>query len=103
MCYRCEKRRWYLRHPIEYRFARLKMDSKRRGIGFELTIEDFREFCNLTGYHVKSGCTPESLTIDRIRPGEPYKRGNIRIATHQINSIRQDDEDLSQYPGGEPF
>jgi hypothetical protein len=99
VCHRCRKRAWMLAHPIAYLFDNLRTHARTRRKGFQLTIEEFTAFCAQTRYHELKGLDPDSLTIDRIRPEQGYRKGNIRVLPHLPNSRRRADppteEDLA--------
>ena len=68
-----------------YAYDNLKASARKRGIGFELSFEDFMEFCCVTGYLEQRGKENHSLTIDRIKNDQPYRIGNIRILPYYDN------------------
>lgn len=98
-CNTCRKKAWRAAHPIAYLFDNLRTHARIRGKGFELNIEEFKTFCIETHYHELKGRDPDSLTIDRIRSDEGYRKGNIRVLEHLANSRRRHDppteEDLA--------
>jgi hypothetical protein len=53
------------RDPISYIYSHRKQRAKARGHAWDLTLENFRDWCEWTGYHLKTGRTPESASIDR--------------------------------------
>jgi hypothetical protein len=79
----------------------LRTNAKKRHIQFELTLEDFREFCLETSYHLKSGVEADSLTVDRKDPNGSYNKDNIRPLGHLANSTRQDSPHLERGPQGQ--
>ena len=99
ICNGCRKRIFRKRHPIAYLFDNLRTHARVRGKAFELTIEQFTAFCIETKYHELKGQDPDALTIDRIRPEQGYRKGNIRVLPHLPNSRRKADppteEDLA--------
>lgn len=84
-CYTCHSRKTRMKHPDRYAFENLRSSAAKRGIGFELSFEDFVEFVATTGYVEMRGKTPESLSIDRIRNHEPYRVGNLRVLPYGLN------------------
>ena len=89
ICNGCRKRIFRKRHPIAYLFDNLRTHARVRGKAFELTIEQFTAFCIEIKYHELKGRDPDALTIDRIRPEEGYRNGNIRVLDHLTNSPRR--------------
>lgn len=85
-CETCASRLFRLRHDDYYAWRNAKDAAKKRGIPFNLSFEDFQEFCAITGYLEMRGREPTSMTIDRIKNWMPYQVGNIRILTHADNS-----------------
>lgn len=90
-CEKCRSRAYRFRYPLKYWYSTLKMNAKRRGKDFSLTLEQFSEFCNKTGYGELKGKTATSLSVDRIRPLEGYSYDNIRAITLSDNSKREYD------------
>lgn len=78
-------KRWRDSHPLEYCFQNLRNNARRRLISFELTLEQFREFCYLTKYIKRKGVWRHCYTIDRIRNNEGYHIGNIAIMRKDKN------------------
>jgi len=42
-------------------------------------------FCEATGYAERVGKEPQSLSVDRIDPSQPYRADNIRALTYWEN------------------
>lgn len=84
-CETCASRLYRLRNDDRYAYHNLRSSARKRGIGFELSFEDFMEFCAVTGYLEARGKDPTSLTIDRIKTSLPYGVGNLRILTYNDN------------------
>jgi len=73
------------RNPIHHAYINLKHNSKRRGVSFELTKEEFRLFCYETNYIGIKGKTKTTYSIDRIDPDQGYHILNIRVLKHPEN------------------
>lgn len=87
LCHRCTMRRWRAENPINAQFHRLKAKAKKRRIPFTLTLEDFREFCQATGYAERVGCgDPADLQCDRIDARLGYSRDNIQALAFLDNA-----------------
>lgn len=71
-------------------FADLRSNAKRRGKQFDLTFEQFKQFCYETDYITGRGRSKESFTIDRIDNDKGYTLDNIRILTKSQNSSKKD-------------
>lgn len=91
-CETCRSRLYRLRYDDRYAYNNLKSSARKRHIGFDLSFDDFVEFCSVTGYLEARGQAPESLTIDRIKTNQPYRIGNLRVLTHADNSSHQLEE-----------
>ena len=88
-CSSCKTRKWRESNPVRYCYQSLKDNSKRRGIEFSLTFEEFSEFCIETDYLIGKGKTKDSFSIDRRDPNEGYVRSNIRILTLGENASKR--------------
>jgi len=101
-CHKCESRKYKESNPLRYYYNITKQAARQRGKVWELSFEDYTEFCSKTGYHDGRGRTPASLTIDRIDPSKGYTRENIRCLSHSQNSTRRDlppdADDMSALP-----
>jgi len=84
-----EKRQWRERHPIHDKYLNLKNHAKRRKIPFNITLAEFTQWCEKTGYHEKCGQASNSLTVDRIDSAGPYSLGNIQPMSHAENSWKK--------------
>lgn len=80
------KKQWVKEtHPYLYYYDTLRTNAKRRKKLFDLTIDEFKEFCIRTNYLELKGLAGDSMTIDRIRDNEGYSKGNIQIMTRSDN------------------
>jgi hypothetical protein len=84
-CETCKSRLYRLNHDAHYAYGNLRSSARKRRIKFLLTFEQFKAFCDATGYLEKRGKDPMSASIDRIRTSGPYEVGNIRILTYADN------------------
>jgi hypothetical protein len=87
-CRRCREARYKLLHPYTHALNKLRNNARRRGHDFDLTLEEFVMFCDLTGYVDARGRGAEDLSIDRIDPAKGYLLDNIRVITVSENSRR---------------
>jgi hypothetical protein len=67
------------------------MNAKRRRKPFDLTLEQFSNFCMKTGYGELKGKTATSLSVDRIRSWEGYTVNNIRAISLSDNTKLRND------------
>lgn len=85
-CHTCESRLKRDRDRVKYAFNTLRSNAKRRGHGFDLTLEQFRNFAIETDYIVNKGKTATSYSIDRRENDKGYTLDNIQIMTLADNS-----------------
>ena len=71
-----------------------KTNCRRRGIENLVTIQEFRGWCEKTGYLEKKGRKSDSSTIDRIKSHLPYTINNMQIMNHWDNSFKQDMDEV---------
>lgn len=57
--------------------------------------------CELTGLpmkkNAKGGFVLDSISVDRIKPGQGYTKDNIRFVLNQVNIFRQNGDDNNMY------
>jgi hypothetical protein len=80
-CETCKSRKARFKDPLKYAFRNIRRSAQGRNIPFLLTLDEFQDFCQRTGYLSKKGKEFEDLTIDRIDPSKPYQADNIRALT----------------------
>lgn len=85
-CNTCAKRKTRMNNPLKYAFNNVRDCARQRKIPFLLTLEEFKAFCDRTGYLTKKGREFDDLTIDRIDPSKPYQTDNIRALSWIDNS-----------------
>jgi hypothetical protein len=85
-CRRCREARYRLFHPYTYSLNKLRNNARRRGHDFDLTLEEWVMFCDLTGYVDARGRGADNLSVDRIDPAQGYTLHNIRAITVAQNS-----------------
>ena len=95
ICHKCKNRTYRAKYPLKYWYDTLRMNARRRGKAFTLTLEQFSEFCKRTGYNELKGKTANSLSIDRIRDVDRYHADNIRAITLSENTKRQYDSSVA--------
>ena len=86
LCPSCHQRDMRRRHPMYYAFDNLRCNSKRRGIPFSLTFEQFKKFAVENKYIQNKGITKDSYSIDRIKNHLGYTVDNIQILPMGLNS-----------------
>ena len=113
-CNTCKCRKARMRHPLKYAFNNVRDCARQRKVPFLLSLEEFKAFCQRTGYLTKKGREFEDLTIDRIDPSKPYQADNIRTLTwidnssHKLENMKDPVEPIARAiakakDGGEKF
>jgi len=86
LCASCKKNKYIKKYPLKYLFMVRRNNAKRRGKIWTLTFEEFKEFCEKTGYDKTRGKYASDFSIDRINPELGYSIENIRSITVSDNS-----------------
>lgn len=85
ICYKCQKRKYREKYPIKAAYDNLKSNAKRRNKEFNITLEQFEQFCLETKYLVGCGRSKDSLHIDRKKEDAGYTIENIQTLTNSEN------------------
>lgn len=85
ICLNCKNIRYKNKHPIKAAYYNLKHHAKSRGKEFDLTIEQFEEFCIKTEYINKKGRDKNGYHVDRIDESRGYTIDNIQTLTNSQN------------------
>ena len=88
ICASCKNKRYREAHPEMYCYHNLKNNAKRRGKGFTLTFEEYKEFAVRYDYTSKRGRGKFDLHIDRIREEDGYHINNIQVLPN-IENLRK--------------
>jgi hypothetical protein len=86
LCPKHRKRMQKESDPLAYTFNLLKSNANRRNKVFELSIEEFKIFCDESNYLELKGKKGSSASIDRIDPEKGYSLDNIQIMSLSNNS-----------------
>lgn len=80
LCSTCRSKVSRLKDTIRYAFNNLRASAAKREIYFDLTLEQFTEFCHKTEYIAGKGKTLGSFNVDRIIEGKTpgYTASNIQ-------------------------
>jgi hypothetical protein len=93
LCHKCRSVRFKTINAPAYFFNALRGNAKKRNKEFLLTLDQFKQFCNDTGYLEKKGKNGSSLSIDRIDAKGPYSINNIQALTLRENTIKENTVD----------
>lgn len=85
-CHKHARQHQKINNPLRYWYDILRQNARRRRKPFELTIEQFRDFCEQTGYLEKKGRNSGAYSIDRIDNELGYTIENIQIMEFGSNS-----------------
>lgn len=96
ICNTCKSRKYKRTHPLEYWFNLLRCNARRRGKVFTLTIDQFKMFCQRTGYDKLKGRTPDALSVDRVRNEDGYTADNIQAITLSANVKKERNNSKSE-------
>ena len=89
-------KRWLMNNPIKARYQVIKSNARRRGIPFDLALNDIAfgdkcEVCSIGFAPLVPGkALPNSVSIDRIDSSKGYERGNIAFICHRCNGMKRD-------------
>lgn len=93
LCHKHYKRKRRESDPVGVRYNQFKTNALARGKDFTITLTEFREFCDRTGYIIKPGYRGRSATIDRINNEHGYHIWNIQLLTAKANTRKYYDVD----------
>lgn len=80
------------KNPMNHTFHILRSHATERGIKFSLSMEEFKDFCQETGYMDTKGKSRLSSSIDRKDPLIGYTRNNIQILELGANTSKMHED-----------
>src|SRR5208337_2103341 len=86
VCWKCRSKQLKEKHPATYVLNAIRNRARQRKVPFSITLVQFQEWCQQTGYLDRRGREPECATIDRINHDEGYYIWNIDDPAHAENS-----------------
>ncbi|MFN4026462.1 MAG: hypothetical protein ACK4IZ_03350 [Flavobacterium sp.] len=86
---------------VQYRYNYFKSNAIKRNKEFTITLEEFRRFCQRTGYMIKKGVRGRAATIDRRCNVQGYHIWNIQLLTMSQNLKKYIEHD--RYQSDVPF
>lgn len=69
-------------------YHRKKNHAKAKGKPFNWTYEEFKEFCDETGFIELKKKDPYNWTIDRIDELKGYEKGNVQVLRRNYNALK---------------
>ena len=89
VCCSCNYRIKSLNNPRTYAYHQLKKSAKKRNIPFGLSHNEFKDFCDRTGYLELKGKHSKNYCVDRIDDNKGYIPGNIQMITQYENITKE--------------
>lgn len=86
LCHKHYRRKRRALDPVYCRYNAFKGNAKKRGVGFFVTLEEFRAWCNFTGYIVTKGKRGQNATIDRRCNAHGYYIWNMQLLSNRHNA-----------------
>jgi hypothetical protein len=80
-------REWQTKNPERHAYNSHKYHAKRRGIGFNLTFEEWMTIWTESGKWELRGVRRGCYVMARFGDVGPYAIGNVKIILHEINSV----------------
>ena len=88
LCHKHFARKRREKDPVYSRYNQFKGNATKRNKPFEITLQQFRDFCNKTGYCIEKGKRGQNATIDRINNKAGYSIDNIQLLTNRQNASK---------------
>ena len=83
--------------PVYSRYNQFKSNATRRNKPNSITLKQFRNLCNESGYIIEKGKRGQNMTIDCIINKDGYHIDNIQFLTNKQNASKGD-SDASDLP-----
>lgn len=103
VCSRCSMREWRKNNPVKAAFTNLRQNASRRRKPFQLTFDEFSQWCEANHYIELRGREATCAQIDRIDYRRGYSLDNIQILSCSENSIKGQEEKRALHEVEEPF
>ena len=85
-CWKCESRKFRESRPATYTLNNLRRRARQRKIPFSITLEQWEQFCEDTGYLHLRGREPSAFSVDRKNHDEGYHIWNIQVKNNLENA-----------------
>lgn len=93
------RRRDKVKYPETTYYQRLKSGVIRRGIIFEITLEEFKEWCKEVDFiGAKNSAERRYWSVDRKINELGYVKGNLQLMPTNENAEKAWDEDFEEHP-----
>jgi hypothetical protein len=87
-CWRCRSAKLRERHPATYVLNAIRNRARKRKLPFSITLSEFKDWCQRTGYLERRGRKGDSLSIGRIDHDLGYSIGNIQTEPYLENCVK---------------
>lgn len=101
LCHKHYARKMREENPMYMRYNQFKSSAIQRGKDFSITWEQFKRFCDRTGY-LKKGFRGRNATLDRRCNIHGYHIWNLQILSLVQNSRKGDRFSGNGFDGPEP-
>jgi hypothetical protein len=88
LCHKHFARKRREEDPVGARFTQFRINAKNRNKHFDITLQQFRDFCKKTGYCIEKGKRGQNATIDRKINSIGYTIENIQLLTNKQNASK---------------
>lgn len=92
--YRNTMKAWQANNPELFRLYQLRSRAKKKGVPFDLTVEDMTHptHCPILGIELDNNSESFELkpTLDRLIPERGYVRSNVQWISSRANRIKSD-------------
>lgn len=98
-------REWRLNNPLKSAYSHVKDSARKRRIPFSLTLGEFKEFCDASGYLDLKGWHAGCLHVDRKDHKLGYTKDNIQPleATENAHKGTWEKKNKLDHPEMNPF
>ena len=86
-CYKCRYKHQKEKTPIKRAYFTLRQNCQRKKVDFNLTLEEFTEFCSKNNYIVEKGIYADDYQIARIDKEQGYNKNNIHYIQNKQNAV----------------
>lgn len=88
LCHKHYRRKLRASDPVQIRYADFCYKARSRGKENTITLEEFRNFCERTGYIITKGKRGQNATLDRRCNVHGYHIWNLQLLTNRQNASK---------------
>jgi len=93
LCHAHYRRKRKVIDPVYDRYNSFKTSAKQRGKEFNISLKEFRAFCQETGYVINKGYRGKVASVDRVINSLGYSIDNIQMLSIRANINKYHQED----------